>query len=48
MFIFANCRFHDLKAREAQLSESERNELKALAEIFEPEMVGRMNENSGI
>ena len=43
MFIFANCRFNDLKAREAQLSESERNELKALAEIFEPDLAARMD-----
>ena len=42
MFIFANCRFNDLKAHEAQLDESERNELKALAEIFEPEMAKQM------
>ena len=43
MFIFANCRFNDLKAREARLSESERNELKALAEIFEPDLAARMD-----
>ena len=43
MFIFANCRFNDLKTRSAQLNESERNELKKLAEIFDPEMAKQMS-----